>query len=691
MPVCPQCDNRSFTNKEALLQHIRSSSAWHPFCGICDRRFTSTTAFNAHMTAKHPPTWDCALCERSYHAEFALEDHYRGSNAHPNCSACGQGFFDIAARDEHHRVAHVPAPVSTVETDGLQLSPESAKSICDLLDSDSADPPLVPTTPPQDHKLDPVVSTGFTPLSPHNHAQRLILGHSARDTDIYHSPDLRLDTIRYSAYASPLLETKPIFSPTTTHLPRPGSGFEQIWRSKENISSRPSSSALITSTPPLRPPLTSSFSRHSSFQNGSVLPSSPPLPRLSEPNPIRSSSIGTSTFSSRFSTMPRMGRESSGMNSARDSFDKRLYPGSFRHRARLALTDDISTSAPPSQAEFETGLSSQSSFSDNGSFGHGPGRPRAASTDSEVGWASLMDPKNADQQPVPLAHSPPPAARISEYNSGTSTPRLSGSISDANDDYASSLLDLDITPTTTSVPIRAAGSPTAASVSSPGSAKSYFFTSSPKTHEADTRPTTANSSHSATPFKYGNGPIKYIVTASSERGGSPLGSPTVDSPEDLSLLPNISPLITTPIDVSFEIPEAKRPLPESPAEPSSPVTVIVDLEPVAETKLSPPTLQPLEPPQVTISPISDTLSPHPLKIEPTSIASPKSPVPRSANPNPLHCRACLADSCDDITASMCGHIFCNRCITDAVIKTSRCPVCMTPTLLYCLFRLDLGA
>jgi hypothetical protein len=36
--------------------------------------------------------------------------------------------------------------------------------------------------------------------------------------------------------------------------------------------------------------------------------------------------------------------------------------------------------------------------------------------------------------------------------------------------------------------------------------------------------------------------------------------------------------------------------------------------------------------------------------------------------------------------------FCvNRCITDAVIKTSRCPVCMTPTLLYCLFRLDLAA
>ena len=32
----------------------------------------------------------------------------------------------------------------------------------------------------------------------------------------------------------------------------------------------------------------------------------------------------------------------------------------------------------------------------------------------------------------------------------------------------------------------------------------------------------------------------------------------------------------------------------------------------------------------------------------------------------------------------------NRCITDAVMKTSRCPVCMTLTLQYCLFRLDLA-
>ena len=100
---------------------MRSSSAWHPFCTSCDRRFVSQTAYDAvcrscsrcasayfvidwiyaqHMAAKHPPTFDCTLCNRPYHAPFALEDHYRGSNVHPNCTKCGRGFRDQAACDE---------------------------------------------------------------------------------------------------------------------------------------------------------------------------------------------------------------------------------------------------------------------------------------------------------------------------------------------------------------------------------------------------------------------------------------------------------------------------------------------------------------------------------------------------------------------------------------------------------------
>ncbi|KAG7446978.1 uncharacterized protein BT62DRAFT_95584 [Guyanagaster necrorhizus] len=57
----------------------------------------------------------------------------------------------------------------------------------------------------------------------------------------------------------------------------------------------------------------------------------------------------------------------------------------------------------------------------------------------------------------------------------------------------------------------------------------------------------------------------------------------------------------------------------------------------------------------------------------------------------LHCRLCGINPCQNITATMCGHIFCYDCIVHAVISTSACPVCNNPTLLYCLFKLDLAA
>jgi hypothetical protein len=77
----------------------------------------------------------------------------------------------------------------------------------------------------------------------------------------------------------------------------------------------------------------------------------------------------------------------------------------------------------------------------------------------------------------------------------------------------------------------------------------------------------------------------------------------------------------------------------------------------------------------------------------------------------LHCRICLRDPCEDMTATICGHLFCKRCvdaliarccvcerrlfvfrrcITQAVVAKSECPVCEGATLLYCLFKLDLS-
>ncbi|KAG1741491.1 uncharacterized protein EDB91DRAFT_1346820 [Suillus paluster] len=56
--------------------------------------------------------------------------------------------------------------------------------------------------------------------------------------------------------------------------------------------------------------------------------------------------------------------------------------------------------------------------------------------------------------------------------------------------------------------------------------------------------------------------------------------------------------------------------------------------------------------------------------------------------SPYHCRICRREHCEDLTTTTCGHLFCNTCITDAVIRDSRCPVCRNAVLLYCLFRID---
>jgi len=56
-----------------------------------------------------------------------------------------------------------------------------------------------------------------------------------------------------------------------------------------------------------------------------------------------------------------------------------------------------------------------------------------------------------------------------------------------------------------------------------------------------------------------------------------------------------------------------------------------------------------------------------------------------------HCRICQKDPSDELTATMCGHLFCKSCITEEIIARSACPVCKNAVLLYCLFRIDLSA
>ncbi|PPQ73717.1 hypothetical protein CVT26_010848 [Gymnopilus dilepis] len=751
MPVCPACDNRPFVNKEALLQHLKSSSAPHPICTLCDRRFVSETAYNAHMADKHPPTYDCTLCNRPFHAPFALEDHYRGSAVHPNCVRCGRGFKDDAACEEHYRSAHPKIPCiqcggalfyedamdlhyqesdnhpscnicqkgfkdsisysehfsasheelrcavcsENFETEeGIQnhfwtsqnhpkclicalgfrdstseLShqedvhtpqPNANGTIAYMESQPAAEDVLPPPSnvPEQPETSIPTYSMpASASTSPSHRMQSLIIGE--RRTD---SPDLRLKM----DFASPLTEVKPpLFSPTG--LPRPADNIERFWSSRENIqvgSPRAQNGAESTA-------LTRTHFYHNT-----------------DPGPSRNSLVT-------FDPVQPQHRYREGRNYTplqlpppqivppRPDIRSRLYQGSVRHALKSA---SLSRPAPPT--ELQLGGDQRTYYSDtqsHRSFGSASTSVRpsfrqdrgSASSDNFVNWKELL------------------GEGIRPFGSGTPRASLFAETLPYNADISQTL-----SPSHLSVQGQnLMPSPSLATISSPASSAaghSFGFGH----NEPDTRPTTASSARlPALPQ------LTYTLSPSSPR------SPEVRSPPGLGLLPAISPLATTPIDlITFDIPEAHKPLPESPVETAatSPVTVVQDLSPqepepqveeihvpVAPSPLSSPSAksyitspqEPLDRIDRVASVGTQTAELSPLT---PAVTTPPEP-PREENKNPLHCRVCLADTCDDITASMCGHIFCNRCIVDAVIKTNRCPVCMTPTLLYCLFRLDLAA
>jgi hypothetical protein len=67
--------------------------------------------------------------------------------------------------------------------------------------------------------------------------------------------------------------------------------------------------------------------------------------------------------------------------------------------------------------------------------------------------------------------------------------------------------------------------------------------------------------------------------------------------------------------------------------------------------------------------------------------------PETAEPTlPLRCRVCNAPPTvtSQPAVTTCGHLFCIECITQHVSSTSRCPVCNSSLLLYCIFKLDLS-
>ncbi|TFK28559.1 hypothetical protein FA15DRAFT_43299 [Coprinopsis marcescibilis] len=815
---CIPCGHRAFSNKEALQQHLKTSSAPHPVCIKCDKRFSSESGLEAHTATKHPPTFDCETCERSYKQIFALEDHYRGSPRHPNCPRCGKGFRDEQEMEQHRKTAHTkiacgPCGGELIYEDQDSLErhyaasknhPSCAQCPKGFLDDDllqehvssehtettepgnDPDPSSLAPSPP----CHPIPHSSTSPNSPDKEATTPIhtavvqpalttlrnqgfAKHDASSTSLYHtgfspiappqkhqfqdlvalgsrridSPEIRLP----AAFASPLMAVQaPPFSPSGL-LP-PGRIVNELWNSKQNIQVSPPAirSSQLTSTPsgspeqirvkfapgfeekspksvssspehrrisstlssysppkdspghshtssihslessafpsPLvptqshhtAPNLTRFGYRHSYSLSATSLPLNTHAPtfvsrRAASPARSAASTVVEQTYRPRFSSPPRATTRSNATEDDRNllprrlsppfDFNSRLYPGSARQALRIATNGSAATQRAP--------------LTDARTWG----RQINDSEPIPIHWQSLMSDNESDADSI-------------EDSVDSLTPKVIDSPKKGTDplpEFASSESELDFSSPGSSISI---SSPE--SLAKQRSALDDSLMTSESSFDISRSPDWVIDTPGPLDASLQAPEIKFMMSESE----SVTGSPDVASPIGLQKLPSISPLFDAHSALaSFDIiPEARLPLPDSlPPSPESISVQIADDDMKKNLNCSP---------QDQLSSLSSpgnesyVTSPQELAQDQGALISPDTtfdgdadklqvpPTPSSLL-HPLHCRECKAETCEDITATMCGHVFCNRCIVNAVIKTSRCPLCSTPTLLYCLFRLDL--
>ncbi|KAH7915031.1 hypothetical protein BJ138DRAFT_1142473 [Hygrophoropsis aurantiaca] len=69
-----------------------------------------------------------------------------------------------------------------------------------------------------------------------------------------------------------------------------------------------------------------------------------------------------------------------------------------------------------------------------------------------------------------------------------------------------------------------------------------------------------------------------------------------------------------------------------------------------------------------------------------ALAGPRSSIGSALR---IHCRLCRKDPGEDLTATTCGHIFCNQCIVEELGVQSACPACEATVSVSSLICLDL--
>ncbi|GLB39060.1 hypothetical protein LshimejAT787_0602220 [Lyophyllum shimeji] len=821
-PVCQPC-NRQFRNKEAAMQHLQSSGANHPFCNHprCEgRRFLSEQARDAHMADKHPPTFDCESCNRSFASPSALEDHYRGSPNHPNCSRCGMGFVDGKARDEHHHSTH--PRVSCQLCGGLMIYEDvlenhyldSAKhpqcGTCNQGFKDAAayeEHQISAHPEPQclscerefpdnetlqrhyyvspSHPECPLCQIGFkdnveyqehlaSHPAPSNTRQQLSGSISETSHDLLPpSPSVMNTTTppQARAYqsqlpASPVLTLQTtLFSPTlrtiwtpdispAVPLPPPGRDpkFEAAWGAKANIP--------VTQA---RPPRMLCAPANEAHGLAAQVALSPAWSQGSNDSNIEAqrcySIAGTRAPARAFENHPPFNNRTDGD----------IHPArrSMRTTQKLLLSTQISEAQAARQAAtaLKYGLYQEDTTRTLTHRHVGtPIPPRSG----EPGLASL---NGAKASVTSLATS-----GVVDWVEliGDKAYSVARTQSNRSDDVSSTEAVATPSSAQTAALAQAMGS-YGESQMRPNSEQFSAGSFSPWNETPLHVPLPPSTSHS----RAGSHPPSIRFTPFSP-SSSPAQSPEVTSPVGLALLPTISPLATTPVDICFtstesrttddgppgasvpfspfhlaidtQLPESPSvaslasvthdgspggsgngdglnvdilslPLPDSPSvsELASPTPAVVELTPLLTSSTG---LRDIE---REVRAASSTLMSKSLQsgfntriLEKESSTDTVLAAPRTSFEDDVghdahtaysvtegsigtaveehtpktamrvHCRMCRADPCAEPTATLCGHLFCYRCISEHILRDPHCPACSRAAMLNCLLTLHLS-
>ncbi|KAI6104331.1 hypothetical protein F5141DRAFT_182723 [Pisolithus sp. B1] len=624
---CVPCGTR-YAEEGLLLQHYKeSSNDVHPLCVRCDLGFENGDAYNIHVVEVHRPTL-CEACEGLVVDQIDLPLHYLSSRRHPTCETCQMGFKDMIDYAEHGALQH----------------PESHCYLC-RWQFDSCDALQSHIRHFANHPKCAGCDLRFADVETYQH--HLFAVHCPKDDDNTAASTTHVGDDEHQFSLSSLAD--------------------QYNRVVENQAGRGSEAydALYASSIPL-PPSTSGYSSPTS-QNvdsedstqpdvqscSSTLIIDQPSPRKSEPRPFVPPSLNVDT------------------GKYADSYEE------FNH-SPLSMVPTVGT---PLLSSSQTILSVdyRSPFSPRPD---GPPAFRATPVINGVAEGSVHS-SDEDGSDSSFARSPPlisPGIKLPSPAAGS--PTSSGWTSDSD-----SVTKLSLNSCVSSHPKSFSGtdkSTSALQVSDAGNSTRCMPAST-----SPTSPESARISISAvtqTPEYLREARAYLPLTHLTSRVSSPsvLHNPTNSSPilsstglalgdsgrrrevrfDDNIMSEPVWDRESTSSDASLDIPVTYR-------RPNG-----IHARKYGASKL--PRFSSLKRKRFTNGKLNHSSAPINGKTF-------KLPAPS------YHCRVCLKDSCDEPTTTTCGHLFCYECISNSIMDDPHCPECNAPTLLYCLFRMNLSA